>query len=138
MADPNGTLVRIGINGCDAKSGGGDVELLINQFQLSRSSAKSVVPLVGSHATCGEVEDAARACFESFNYNILLDNCQTFTIDVLTELRRRFPSRIQQASISLIREQYGTTPVKIQQFLDGNKQQSTKGHHPKFRATIPS
>ncbi|EEH03463.1 conserved hypothetical protein [Histoplasma capsulatum G186AR] len=93
-------------------------------------SAKSVVPLVGSHATCGEVEDAARACFESFNYNILLDNRQAFTIDVLTELRRRFPSRIQQASIRLIREQYGTTPVKIQQFLDGNKQQSTEGHHP--------
>ncbi|EEQ84566.1 hypothetical protein RJZ56_007849 [Blastomyces dermatitidis] len=130
-ADPTGTLVHIGIEGNDAKSGGGEAELLINQFQLSRSSAKSVVPLVGSRATRGEVEDAARACFESFDYNILLDNCQTFTIDVLTELRRRLPSQIQQASINLIREQYGTTPVKIQQFLDRHKQQqNTEGHQP--------
>lgn len=115
-ADPTGTLVHIGIEGNDGKSGGGEAELLINQFQLSRNSAKRVVPLVGSHATRGEVEDAARACFASFDYNILLDNCQTFTIDVLTELRRRFlplsdPASFDQSYPGTIRNNTSQNPA---------------------------
>ncbi|EAS34425.3 uncharacterized protein CIMG_05449 [Coccidioides immitis RS] len=102
MADPTGTLVHIRIRGNDPKSGGGEAELLVNQFQLSHSSAKSIVPLTGSCASREEVEDVAKECFKNFAYNIVLDNCQTFTSDVLTELHIRFPSQIQQASIDLI------------------------------------
>lgn len=39
-ADPTGTLVHIGIEGNDAKSGGGKAELFINRFQLAHSSAR--------------------------------------------------------------------------------------------------
>ncbi|KKZ65929.1 hypothetical protein EMCG_08339 [[Emmonsia] crescens] len=39
-ADPTGILVHIGIEGNDANSGGGEAELFINRFQLSRSSAR--------------------------------------------------------------------------------------------------
>ena len=78
--------MHIGIRGDGVKSGEGKTELFINQFQLSLTSARSVVPITGLYALRAEAEDAAKGCFKNFKYIILLDNCQTFTIDVLTEL----------------------------------------------------
>lgn len=127
-ADPRGTLVHIVLTrNRFFKSSGGVPKLACDEFKVTRSTASTVVALAGACASLEEVKYAAQACLDNFQYNLILDNCQTFIIDVLAELHRKFPSRIQESAVRLIQERHGTTPVRIQQFFDRNKQNEADG-----------
>lgn len=128
-ANPKGTLVHITIhNQRTSKSSSGVPELVSHDFKVTRSTANTVVALP-ARASVKEVKDAAATCFRNFHYNVFLDNCQTFTIQVLTELHRRCPSRVPEEAVRLIRERYATAPVKIQQLCCRDMRNEADGTH---------
>lgn len=97
QASPMGTLIHVGYNQTSRIIK--EAKLLIDtDFALGHSSAKRVTQLHDAQATCEQVKEVAEEVYSNnFNYNIVLDNCQNFTMKVLTRLHKN--TRFKRSSL---------------------------------------